>query len=171
MANGGKLHDIKETASDAVEILREIGTSGVQESLEKVREVAVIGRDIMQIMKEPEWQQNIENMRIISENFSQASERMERTMDGLKETGILEDAKGMIATAREKLESFGANDGQSMKNIQETLVALKEMFESFKSLSNEIRITISESRQEGGTIHNVREASSELRKGYQTLKE
>ena len=56
---GGKLHDIKETASDAVEILREVGTPGVQETFDKIREVAVIGRDIMQLMKEQEWQRNI----------------------------------------------------------------------------------------------------------------
>ena len=86
---GGKLHDIKETASDAVEILREIGTPGVQETFDKIREVAVIGRDIMQLMKEPEWQRNIENMQLISQNFNQASERMDRTMKELKETGIL----------------------------------------------------------------------------------
>lgn len=39
-----KLKDIKETASDAVEIIRELGSPDVQESLEKIREVAKTGR-------------------------------------------------------------------------------------------------------------------------------
>ena len=38
----GKLHDIKQTASDAVEIMRQIGTPGVQESMDKVRQTATI---------------------------------------------------------------------------------------------------------------------------------
>jgi len=35
-----KLKDNRETASDAVEIIRELGSPDVQESLEKLREVA-----------------------------------------------------------------------------------------------------------------------------------
>ncbi len=35
-----KLKDIKETASDAVEIIRELGSPDVKESLEKMGEVA-----------------------------------------------------------------------------------------------------------------------------------
>ena len=37
-----KLKDIKETASDAVEIIRELGSPDVQESLENIRELAKI---------------------------------------------------------------------------------------------------------------------------------
>jgi hypothetical protein len=35
---GGKLKDIRDIASDAVEIMRELGTPGVQETLDSVRE-------------------------------------------------------------------------------------------------------------------------------------
>ena len=172
MASSGKLHDIKETASDAVEILREIGTPGVQETFDKIREVAIIGRDIMAIMKEPEWQKNIENMRIISQNFNEASERMDRTMKELKETGLIEEAKDMITSAKGMMASFGSNDGQSMgmKDIQAVSVAVKEMLESMKGVSDEIKLAISESKREG-TIHKLQETSTELRKGYQTLRE
>jgi hypothetical protein len=173
MASSGKLHDIKETASDAVEILREIGTPGVQETFDKIREVAIIGRDIMQIMKEPEWQKNIENMRLISQNFNEASERMDRTMKEIRETGVIEEAKGLMTSAREMMGSFKSGDGQSigMQDIQAVAVSLKEMFESMKGLSDEIRLTIGESKREGGTIRNLQETSSELRRGYQTLRE
>jgi hypothetical protein len=173
MASSGKLHDIKETASDAVEILREIGTPGVQETFDKIREVAIIGRDIMQIMKEPEWQKNIENMRLISQNFNEASERMDRTMKEIRETGVIEEAKGLMTSAREMMGSFKSSDGQSigMQDIQAVAVSLKEMFESMKGLSDEIRLTIGESKRQGGTIRNLQETSSEIRKGYQTLRE
>jgi hypothetical protein len=39
---GGKLHDIKETASDAVEIMRELGTPGVQETFDMISEIAAM---------------------------------------------------------------------------------------------------------------------------------
>src|SRR3712207_1278103 len=61
----GKLHDIKETASDAATIMRELATPGVHESFQVIRDVAVIAKDIMETMKSPEWQQNMENIRII----------------------------------------------------------------------------------------------------------
>jgi hypothetical protein len=172
MASGGKLHDIKETASDAVEILREIGTPGVQETLDKVREVAIIGRDIMQIMKEPEWQQNLENMRLISQNFNQASERMDRTAKELKESGIIEEAKGFITTAKAKIESFdtsGNGQGMGIKDIQAVAVAIKELLESVKSLTDEIKATIVESKRPGGTLQNVREASRDVHEAYETI--
>lgn len=168
---GGKLHDIKETASDAVEILREIGTPGVQETLDKVREVAIIGRDIMQIMKEPEWQQNIENMKLISQNFNQASERMDRTVKELKETGIIEETKGLVTLAKEKLQSIDS-DGQGMglRDLQAVAGSLREMFESMKGLSDEIRVTISESKRSGGTVRNIQDAATEVSTAYQNAR-
>ena len=170
---GGKLHDIKETASDAVEILREIGTPGVQETFDKIREVAVIGRDIMQLMKEPEWQRNIENMQLISQNFNQASERMDRTMKELKETGIIDEAKGLISLAKEKIKSFDTGDnaqGMGMKDIQGVAVAIKEMLESIKGLTDEVKLTLNESKRPGGTIRNFQETSHHVREGYDAIR-
>lgn len=59
---GGKLNDIKETVSDAVEIMREIGTPGVQETFDQIREIAIIGKEIMEVMQTPGWQKNLENI-------------------------------------------------------------------------------------------------------------
>src|SRR5919109_4048282 len=107
----GKLHDIKETASDAVAIMRELGTPGVQESFEVIREIAKIAKEITETMQTPEWQQNIENFRLISENMNSVSARVDRTAAGFKETGIIDDAKGLISTVRTKVGSFGVATG------------------------------------------------------------
>src|SRR5918996_4402704 len=107
----GKLHDIKETASDAVAIMRELGTPGVQESFEVIREIAKIAKEITETMQTPEWQQNIENFRLISENMNSVSARVDRTAAGFKETGIIDDAKGLISTVRTKMGSFGVGTG------------------------------------------------------------
>jgi hypothetical protein len=45
------------------------------------------------------------------------------------------------------------------------------MVESMKGLTDEIRLTIGESKRQGGTIRNLQETSSDLRESYQTLRE
>jgi len=168
---GGKLHDIKETASDAVEIMRELGTPGVQETFDKIREVAIIAKEIMETMKGPEWRQNIENIRAISQNFNEASERMEHTTRELKETGIIDNAKELIKTAKNKIDSFGGEGGQGIngQDLKELSTSFKEMIESVKGLIDELKVTVTESKR-SGTIHNIEETTRELSDTYKTVK-
>jgi hypothetical protein len=181
---GGKLHDIKETASDAVEIMRELGTPGVQESFEVIREIAVIAKDIMETMKSPEWQQNIENIRIISENINSISARMDRASAGLKETGIIDDAKGLISTIQTRVASF-SGDGQestgegetvrggggiNSQDLKEIGTSIKEMLEAVKALAWELRDTVSESKK-SSTVYNIEETFREASDTYKTIKD
>ena len=180
----GKLHDIKETASDAVAIMRELGTPGVQESFEVIREVAKIAKEIMETMRTPEWQQNLENIRLISENMNSVSARMDRTTAGLKETGIIDDAKELISTVRSKMGSFGGGvgaDGQqsaagggggagiSGQDLKDLSISLKEMLEAIKALAWELRLTVAESKK-SGTMYNIEETFREASDSYRTLK-
>jgi hypothetical protein len=182
----GKLHDIKETASDAVAIMRELGTPGVQESFEVIRETAKIAKEIMETMSTPEWQRNIENFRLISENMNSVSARMDRTTAGLKETGIIDDTKGLINTVRSKMGSFGGGggvgaDGQqstaaaggggiSGQDLKDLSTSFKEMLEAIKALAGELRLTVEESK-ESGTLHNVEETYREASDTYRTVKQ
>jgi hypothetical protein len=178
----GKLHDIKETASDAVAIMREIGTPGVQESFEVIREIAKIAKEITETMKTPEWQQNMENIRLISENMNSVSARMDKTTAGLKETGIIDDAKGLINTVRSKMGSFGdgsnSTEGQqsaatpggiSGQDLKDLSTSFKEMLEAIKALAWELRLTVAESKK-SGTVHNIEETFREASDTYRTLK-
>lgn len=181
----GKLHDIKETASDAVAIMRELGTPGVQESFEVIREVAKIAQEIMETMKTPEWQQNMENIRLISENMNTVSARMDKTAAGLKETGIIDDAKGLINTVKSKTDSFGASaDGEqqsaaaagggggggiSRQDLKELSTSFKEMLEAIKALAGELRLTVADSKK-AGTVHNIEETFSEASDTYRIVK-
>ena len=180
---GGKLHDIKETASDAVAIMRELGTPGVQESFEVIREIAVVAKDIMETMKSPEWQQNMENIRIISENMNSLSARMDRTSAGLKETGIIDDAKGLISTIRTKAGSFSSGGQQSTaegetvrgggitgQDLKELGTSIKEMLEAVKALAWELRITVAEAKK-SGTVYNIEETIREASDAYKTIKD
>ena len=178
----GKLHDIKETASDAVAIMRELGTPGVQESFEVIREVAKIAQEITETMKTPEWQQNMENIRLISENMNTVSARMDKTAAGLKETGIIDDAKGLINTVKSKTDSFGAGaDGEqrtagggggggiSRQDLKELSTSFKEMLEAIKALAGELSLTVADSKK-SGTVHNIEETFREASDTYRIVK-
>jgi hypothetical protein len=187
----GKLHDIKETASDAVAIMRELGTPGVQESFEVIREIAKIAKEITETMQTPEWRQNMENIRLISENMNSVSARVDRTTAGLKETGIFDDAKELISTVRTKVGSFGGGtgaDGQqsgaaaaaaaaaggggggiSGQDLKDLSTSFKEMLEAVKALASELRLTVAESKK-SGTLYNVEETFKEASDTYRTVK-
>ena len=109
-----KLHDIKETASDAVKIMRQIGTPGVFQSFSKIKETATIANEIIQVLKSPEVVKNIENFRLISQNMNEASTKMQNTMQQLKETGIIDESAELVKSAKEKINSFGDGDNASL---------------------------------------------------------
>ena len=178
----GKLHNIKETASDAVAIMRELGTPGVQESFEVIREIAVIAKEIMETMKTPEWQQNMENIRVITDNINSVSTRMDKTTAGLKETGVIDDAKELINAIRSKMDSFGGGgdgpqsaagggarasiSGQDLKDLS---TSFKEMLEAVKALASELSVTVAESKK-SGTMRNIQETFREASDAYSTVK-
>ena len=181
---GGKLHDIKETASDAVEIMRELGTPGVRESFDIIKETAVIAKEIMETMKTPEWQQNMQNIRLISENMNNASARMDRTTKELKETGIIDDTKDLIKGIKSRMGPSGDSKGQqteaattittgsgsiSGQDLRELSISFREMLQSIKALVEELKATMAESKR-SGTMHNVEETFREAADTYRTVK-
>jgi hypothetical protein len=175
----GKLHDIKETASDAVAIMRELGTPGVQESFEVIREISVTAKEIMETMASPEWRQNMENIRFITENINSVSARLDKTTAELKETGLIDDTKELINTVRGKIGSFGggsegqqpgaAGAGISGQDLKELISSFKEMLEAVKALAWELRVTVAESKK-SGTMHNIEETFREASDTYRTVK-
>jgi len=167
----GKLHDIKETASDAVEIMRQIGTPGVQESLDKVRATATIAKEIMESLKSPEIVKNIENIRMISENMKEASTKMQDTMKQLKETGVIDEAKELIKSTKSKIDAFGGSGEGSIsgQDLRDVTTAVKDMLESIKGLVDELKMTVGSSKK-SGTIRNIEETVKEASDIYKTVR-
>jgi len=163
-----RLHDIKETASDAVEIMRQIGTPEVQESLDKIRETAISAKEIMEALKTPGMVANIENFRLISENMNEAAKKMENAVVLLKETGVIEEAKELISSVKGKVDSFG-NGGANWQELRETNTAIKEMMESISALVDEVKITIVSSKK-SGTIHSIKETTKEAADIYNAIR-
>lgn len=164
-----KLRDIKETASDAAEIMRQIGNPGVLESLNKVKDTAKIVGEIIQSLSTPEMVKNMENFRIISENMNEASSRMENTMRELKETGVIYEASDLIKSAKGTINSFGQGgmDGIIGSDIKEMSAASKEMILSIKELMNEITVTVA-STKKSVTVRNVKDTIRDASEIYNT---
>jgi hypothetical protein len=152
-----KLKDIKETASDAVEIIRELGSPEVQESLEKIKETAKTAREVIESFKDPAMVTNIENIRKMTESIDSTSTRMEKVVIELKSSGILDETRETIKSAKTTMSSIG--DG---KNMGEMVDAIKEMVRSISGLMEELKITVVESKK-SGTLHNAEEAIRETR--------
>lgn len=152
-----KLKDIKETASDAVEIIRELGSPDVQESLEKIREVAKTAREIIESLKDPAMMANIENMRKTVESVDSTSARLERIAMEMKNSGVLDEARETIKSAKTTISSVG-----EAKNMGETMDAIKEMLRSISGLVDELKLTVASSKKTG-VIHDAEEAINETR--------
>ncbi|MDH3676886.1 MAG: hypothetical protein OEQ12_01115 [Nitrosopumilus sp.] len=164
-----KLRDIKETASDAVEIMRQIGTPGVLESLNKIQETASKVNEIIQSLQTPEMVKNIENFRLISENMNETSTKMKDSMQQLKETNVIEEATEVIKSVKGKINSFSNDDENSIssQDIREVSVTTKEMLVSIKDLMNELTVTVASSKR-SGIIRNFKETMKDASNIYKT---
>lgn len=147
-----KLKDIKETASDAVEIMRELAKPEVRESLDKIKHTAGIAREIIESLKDPAMITNIENMRRMAESFESSSNRIEALTKDLRNSGVLEEAREAIKSARATINSVGDS-----KNMGETMDAIKEMLRAISGLVDELKLTVASSKNHG-IIHNAEEA-------------
>lgn len=160
-----KLRDIKDTASDAVEIIRELGTPEVQASLENIRETARIAKELIDSLKDPAIVANIENVRRTAESFEKSSARMETTVAEIKSSGVLDEVKGAVGSARRTMDSLGQGKGMG-----ETVDALKEMLRSVSELVEELRLTVASAKTKDivknmeETVRDTREIFSEKSK-------
>jgi len=124
-----KVKEIKETVLCAVEIIRQIKTPGVLESFGKIMDTGIMAKEIIDALKTPEMVKNIENFRVISENINEASTKMQNTLKQLEETGIINETKGLVQSAKSTVDSFSTN-----RDLHEMGVTLKEIFKSVKAL-------------------------------------
>jgi len=164
-----KLSEIKATTFDAVVIMRQLGTPEVQESLTNVKETVSKINEIIKAMQTPEMIKNIENFRMISENFSTASSKMQTTIHDLKETGVIDHTSKLIDTAKRKIDSFGFdNDGINSQDIHNVIVSTNEMFASIKGMVNEFTETISYSKK-SETVSIIQETVKGASNIYKSL--
>ena len=159
----GKIKDIKETVSGAVELMQQLGKPGMQESFGKIMDAAMVAKEIIKDLKTPEMIRNIENFRLISENMNQATTRMQDTVKHLEDTGVINEAKGLIKSAKGVMDSFG----ESGQDLPQVGIAIKEMINSVRDLVDELKMTVIDSKN-SGNIHSIKETISDASEIYKT---
>jgi methyl-accepting chemotaxis protein len=135
-----KLGDIKDTTSNIVSIITELGSHETIESLDKIKETAKTVEGIMESLKDPEMVKNIENIRLTSEAMRNAAAKMNDAVSQLKETGIIEEAKETTISVRTKVNSF--RSGDNGQNLKDMIIELKDMIRSVKNLADEIKLAV-----------------------------
>ena len=161
-----KISEIRATAFDAVVIMRHIGNPDVLESLSNVKETISNIKDVIKELQTPEMVKNIENFRIISENINDASTKIQATVDGLKETGVIDQTSNLLETAKRKIDSFELDKNNPIsEDIHNTVVSTQEMFGSIKELVNEIKETVATSKN-SETVARVRNTIKEASEIY-----
>ena len=129
-----KVKEIRETVFCAVEIMRQIKTPGVLESFGKIMDTGMIAKEIIEALKTPEMVKNIENFRVISENINESSTRMQKMLKQLEETGIINETKGLVQSAKCTVDSFG-----NSQDLRQMSTDIKDMFKSVRTLVDGLR--------------------------------
>jgi hypothetical protein len=160
----GKLRDIRETASNAIEIIHEIGTPEVRSSLDKIKDTTKEVREIIQALSTPEMVKNMENIRLTAESMQDAAVRMENTFKELKASGVFEEVKKTSVSARNVMDSFGSSGGSG-----EMMQVSKETMQAVKDLIQELRMAISDSRR-AGIVKDVNDTANEISSLKSTVK-
>ncbi len=158
-----KLTELRDTTSDAVSIIRELGSPSVQESLGKILETAKAAKEIVNTFKTPEFVTNIENIRRTAESIQSSSLRMENAVIEMKQTGILAQACETIKSANKAINSVG--DSRGFGEISDTL---KKTLTSLTELVDELKAAL-ETTKKAGTIRNARDAVREVSDVYRTV--
>lgn len=156
-----KLKDIKETASNAVDIIAEFGTPQTIESLDKIKETAKTAQHIMEIFKDPEMVKSIENIRLTSEAINSAGDKVKKVASELNATGIIDETKETAKSIKNKLDYFGGNSNNN-QNLHELATALKDTVQSLRHLADELKATVRSSSSTSNQTnslhtHNIKE--------------
>src|ERR671937_3317593 len=137
-----KLKDIKETSSDGVKIITELGSPQTAQTFDKIKETAKTVQGIMESLKDPGMVRNIENIRIMSETMENLSERMKNAVSEFKTTGIIDETKETTRFIKKKMDSISNNsDSNNSQNLKELTLAFKDTVQSIKDLADELKLT------------------------------
>ena len=162
-----KLKEIKETLSGAVEIISQIRAPGVQESFGKVIGTAMIAKEIIEALKTPEMVKNIENFCLISENINESATKLQNVLNQIEETGAINEAKGLITSAKSTMDLFGNN----IQDLGEMGSAIKGVFKSIRTAQEIIHAVRfnNKSSTSDEIVVSTYEAEEYLKIGWQYL--
>lgn len=130
-----KLKDIMKSPAKAFKILTELGSPGMMESLEKIKEIATTIQEIEDSLKDPPMLKNIENMNLSSEAMQNAAVNIRTIRSELDATGIIEEARITSALSKE------------IQNLTDLTTSFKDIARSVKELMDELKLDSHKSAQ------------------------
>jgi len=130
-----KIKDIMKSPAKAFKILTELGSPGMMESLEKIKEIATTIQEIEDSLKDPPMLKNIENMNLSSEAMQNAAVNIRTIRSELDATGIIEEARITSALSKE------------IQNLTDLTTSFKDIARSVKELMDELKLDSHKSAQ------------------------
>jgi uncharacterized protein YjgD (DUF1641 family) len=161
---GEKLRQVRETTSDAVQIVSMLSRPDVKDALTTIKETTDNALAILAYLKDPELQKNIQEMKSAAEAAQDAATKMAATVYELKESGILQEMVNATRSTRRFIEITG----EVQKN-QELIASLKETFDAIRDLASELKLAAASSRQ-SGAIADLQDTAENISKTYKTLR-
>lgn len=140
---GGKLNDIRETSSNAIQIIRDLKNPEVHESLNRVKDITATVKEIVESFKDPSMVKNIENFRLTLESIERISSKIESLRTDTQNSGMMDEISSTIKTCRLALDTLN-NEGGT-----------KELVSVSRNLISEVSSTVLEIRQLLHTIGNA----------------
>lgn len=130
-----RLIDITKAPARAIKRLTELGSPGMMESLEKIKEIATTIQEIEDSLKTPPMLKNIENMNVTSQAMQNVAENIRNIRSEFDATGIIEEVRntstiiGMNSTFNKKIQ-----------NLTDLATSCKDIGRSIKELTNELKL-------------------------------
>ena len=140
---GGKLNDIRETSSNAIQIIRDLKNPEVHESLNRVKDITATVKEIVESFKDPSMVKNIENFRLTLESIERIYSKIESQRTDTQNSGMMDEISSTIKSFRLTLYTLN-NEGGT-----------KELVSVSRNLISEISSTVLEIRQLLHTIGNA----------------
>jgi hypothetical protein len=134
------LKNIKDTLTATITLFTGLGSSGTTDSIEKIKEIAIIIQQITESAQEPEMLKNIEKIRLIFKAIKDSSDNLKDATAKLQHTEIVQESKEAAKIIRSTIDSIGNSDDKSNNSIYN----LKELIGNSKVLSLSIRDLVAE---------------------------
>jgi hypothetical protein len=132
----GKLHELKETTTDAINIIRELRHPEVQKSLENIKAISSNVNDIVAIFKDPQFVKNIENINNAANFLRESTVAMQNTAAELNKAGTLQEINETIKSVRTVIDSLSEvqTKGGMIVSITNLLVSVRQLVEETQKL-------------------------------------
>ena len=137
-----RLKDITKAPAKAIKRLTELGTPGMMESLEKIKEIASTIQEIEDSLKAPPMLENIENMNLTSEAMQNVAENIWSIRSELDATGIIEEARNTST-----IVGMNSTFNKKIQNLKDLTNSCKDIARSVKDLTSELKLDSNKSAQ------------------------